>query len=275
MRLEGFAVPDAAAFAAVVEAWSPRTQRYVFGQSARRRVTGPVYTSTSYPERERIPLHGELSYRATPPRWLLLHCAVAPASGGETPLLCGAELLRALPPALVDRFVARGLSYRKVMHGGAASPGPRFGKSWQEHLETDDRSTAIQLLEEDGCAVTLTEDGGLVATATRPAVRDHPSAGRVWAGQTALWHPAGLGQRGQTLLRVLGPDRLPTHVRYGDGSEIDPEDVRLIAHTAFAAASAEPWRPGVVVLVDNWRVLHGRAPFTGPRTIHVALVDDP
>ena len=271
--LEGFTVPDARSFSAVVTAWAGVPRRYVFGQSDREHVLAGVYTASRYPAREAVPLHGELSYRAHPPRWILLHCETPAQQGGETPLLCGAALANALPPALVARFEARGLCYQKYMHGGGA--GPQLGRSWQEHMETTDLDEAVALLEADGCAVTPTPDGGLRVSFSRPALRSHPQAGRVWAAQAALWHPARLGSRGAQLQRLAGAERMPTSVCHADGTPVRTEDIETLLTVAGELAVCRPWQAGAVALVDNWRVLHGRSPYTGTRRVHVALADGP
>lgn len=252
----------------------PAPGRYVFGQSDREPVRGAVYTATAYPAHAAIPLHGELSYVSRPPRWLVFACMQAPESGGETPLACGAAVLDALPPAVRDRFVRQGVAYRKVMHGGVG-PGPHLGKSWQRHFETDDRATVEARLTHEGGVWSWSDDGGLVVTLRRPAVRHHTALGRpVWAAQAVLWDPSHLGERGARLRRLLGAERLPTSVTFGDGEPIAEADLQAIQAAGERVAWRRPWRSGAAVLVDNARVLHGRAPFVGHRRVLVAMGGD-
>jgi alpha-ketoglutarate-dependent taurine dioxygenase len=268
-------VSSAEAVEAAVQELIPVPGRYTFGQSDRAAVRGPVYTSTAYPARAAIPLHGELSYVRRPPRWLVFACLAAPESGGETTLACGAALLDALPATVADRFARRGITYRKVMHGGA-EPGPHLGKSWQRHFETDDRAAVEAHLTREDATWEWGPDGGLVVTLRRPAVRAHADLGRpVWAAQAVLWDPSHLGELGARLRRLLGPHRLPTSVTFGDGGPIAERDLLDIRAAGERVTWPCPWKAGGLLLVDNARVLHGRAPYRGRRQVLVAMGDDP
>lgn len=272
--LEGAGLTTEELVEAAVHELIPAPGRYTFGQSDRDAVRGPVYTSTAYPGHAAIPLHGELSYIRRPPRWLVFACVAAPESGGETTLACGARLLDALPPEVAARFARRGVQYRKVMHGGEG-PGPHLGKSWQRHFETDDRDAVEARLVREDAAWTWGPDGGLVVTLRRPAVRAHPDLSRpVWAAQAVLWDTSHLGPRGARLRRLLGPDRLPTSVTFGDGEPIPERDLLDIRAAGERVTWRCPWRAGDLLLVDNTRVLHGRAPFAGHRRVLVAMGDD-
>jgi hypothetical protein len=60
---------------------------------------------------------------------------------------------------------------------------------------------------------------------------------------------------------------------YGDGTPIEAETLENI-HAAYEQATvAFPWQPGDILMVDNMLVAHGRAPFSGPRRIVVAMAE--
>lgn len=239
---------------------------YTEGQSPRDRVRGHIYTSTRYPASERVPMHHELSYRAAPPDLLVLLCVCPPRSGGQTPLLDGQAFLGRMPAALRVCFEARGVCYRKTMHGGFG-----FGRSWQQHFEIDDRDAVERFLVEEGADWTWLPDGALRVTQTRPAISTHPRTGaRVWHNQATLWHPTHLGDRGAKLRHLLG-DRVPTDVCWEDGSAIDDALIAAVRAAEYAHATRFDWEAGDLLLVDNHRVAHGREPFLGDRLVLVAM----
>jgi alpha-ketoglutarate-dependent taurine dioxygenase len=252
---------------AALRALGVAPQPYTEGQSPRTRLFGQIYTSTEYPPAAAIPLHHELSYRAHPPALLAFLCARAPGSGGETPLLDGARFVEDGPPEVIDAFRGRALTYRKRMHGGFG-----LGKSWQDHFETADRDVVEAALRADGADFQWTGQGGLVVEQRRPALQPHPRSGALcWRHQATLWHPSHLGPAGLRLRAALGSDALPTDVRWEDGAPIDDALIEAARAAEWAQARARPWAAGDLLLVDNLRVAHGRAPFTGPRSVLVGM----
>lgn len=277
MLLRGLGLRSARDFEVALAGFEERPRRYIEGQSQRDPVRGDIYTSTAYPAAERIPLHHELSYTADPPPFLAFFCEVAPQEGGATPLLDGRRMLQAMPDTLRRAFDGRGIRYIKTMHGG----GLGFGKSWQEHFETDDRDAVSRHLAASGAAFTWLEDGGLRTAQVRPAIAPHPATGEPrWFNQLTLWHISRLGARGQRLTRLLGEDRLPTHATFEDGTPIPDALVDAVRALEWQTSSRFPWEEGDLLMLDNLLVAHGREPFDGPRRVLVAMgggpaLDDP
>lgn len=252
---------------AALRALGVEPQPYTEGQSPRTRLFGQIYTSTAYPAAASIPLHHELSYRAAPPALLSFLCAQPAAAGGETPLLDGARFVEDGPPEVIDSFRGRSLCYRKRMHGGFG-----LGKSWQAHFETDDRAAVEATLAADGATFDWTADGGLLVEQLRPALQPHPRTGALcWRHQATLWHPSHLGAAGLRLRAAVGADALPTDVRWASGAPIDDALIEAARAAEWAHARLRPWVAGDLLLVDNLRVAHGRAPFTGPRAVLVGM----
>jgi alpha-ketoglutarate-dependent taurine dioxygenase len=266
----GFEVADAPGFARVAQAFGRPLQAYVEGQSQRERVHGRVYTSTSYPARERVTLHNELSYVAAPPRHIFFCCLVPAAEGGETPIVDGRRVLEWLPPPVLEAFRSRGIQYVKNMHGGGTGSG--FGKSWQEHFETDEREAVEAHLRANGVDFEWLADGTLRTRQVRPALGRHPETGEaIWFNQASLWHVSNLGRHGRTLLRTLGEAHLPTHACFENGEPIADELLAAVRATTWERASFFPWQAGDVLWLDNHLVAHGRSPFSGERRILVAM----
>ena len=64
-------------------------------------------------------------------------------------------------------------------------------------------------------------------------------------------------------------------VRFGDGSPLSPDVIAMLEYVENTwlpdHASSTEWICGDVLLIDNHRVLHARAPFTPSRSILAAL----
>lgn len=265
--LRGLIPAETGAFDAALKVLAPDLKPYTEGQSQRSRVEGRIYTSTEYPPDQEIVLHNELSYTREPPRRLFFFCLLPPETGGETPIVDCRRLHAVLDPDVRDPLVERGVRYVKNMHGGTG-----FGKSWQDHFETDDRDVVGSYLHAAEVEHRWGEDDSLWTSQARPAAVPHPVTGEtVWFNQADLWHWSALGTRGASLLRVMGPDRLPTNACYGDGEAIPVEHMDATRETRWREAARFPWEAGDLLVLDNHLVAHGRRPFTGERRILVAM----
>ena len=270
--LRGFAAPAAPeAFADVVSllAGRERPLSYVHGNSPRTKVSGAnVYTSTEYPPELAIPLHNEMSYARRWPAHLFLHCLVAPASGGRTPIADGREFLRRLPAGVRRRFTDRGVLYLQNLHAGVG-----LGRSWQQTYETDDRAVVEEHLRDFEVDFEWTSGGGLRTRQRRPATVVHPGLGaEVWFNQADQWHWSGAGPGlGAELLDLLGEDDLPTSCRHGDGSPLVLDDLVEIRRAGERSAVGFDWTPGDLLVLDNVLLAHGRQPYSGARRILLAM----
>ncbi len=69
----------------------------------------------------------------------------------------------------------------------------------------------------------------------------------------------------------LGVANLPSDAEFGDGTPI-PDEVIDQIHAAYQRHSvALDWKPGDLVMLDNQRFAHGRAPYDGRRRVLVAM----
>ena len=267
LLFRGFALTRPEEFHAVVKSYDSDPLPYVEGQSQRTRVMANIYTSTEYPPDQKITLHNELSYVQTPPRRLFFFCEIAPGTGGETPIADCRRVYERIEPAMRSRFVERGIRYVKNMHGGKG-----FGKSWQDHFETSDRSAVEEHLAASGEEFRWKPDDTLWTSQKRPAVIEHPETGEtIWFNQADLWHYTNLGSKGEALRRMVGEEELPTNAYYGDGTPIDAADLAAIREISWQEATVFPWIQGDLLILDNWLVSHGRKSFSGERKILVAM----
>jgi alpha-ketoglutarate-dependent taurine dioxygenase len=266
----GFEVDDAQKFATFVAATGGRSTYYRFGSTPRKLVTGQIYTSTEYPAQREIPLHSENAYHTVWPRRLAFCCLVPAASGGETPIADLQDVSRSIGVQLLERLESAQVQYVRHFHEG-------IDLSWREVFQTADRDELARICAANGIRHEWLGPAGqpLRTVQVCQGVIRHPlTAERLFFNQAHLFHATSLGAAvAATMREALGPDRLPRHARYGDGSEIADEDIARI-HEAFRANSlAVTWRRGDVLWIDNTQVAHGRRPFQGPRTVLAALLD--
>jgi len=263
----GIATPEQ--FHAAVGRFGDPLTSYRGGNTPRSAVTDGVFTSTEYPPEYEISLHNELSYAHAWPRLLFFCCLVPARSGGATPVCDGRALLAELDPAVRDRFVEHGVTYRQHLHGGYG-----LGKSWQQTFETEDRDEVERFLDAADMTYEWTEDGGLRTASSRPATRVHPDTGEtVWFCQADQWHPSGLPPaEAEELLELFDDEAdLPNSVTFGGGQPIPASDLEQIRVAAKRHEMAFPWQAGDVMIVENMLALHGRHPFQGERRVLVSM----
>ncbi len=129
-----------------------------------------------------------------------------------------------------------------------------------EHFETSDRAEVENYLRRNDIEFEWLTDRSLRTSATRPGVAVHPLTGeKHWFNQANLWHLSNLEQRHQErMVRLFGPDRLPTQASYGDGSPIDAEGLDRVREVLWVEAVFFPWQHGDVVVLGNSPVANGR-----------------
>lgn len=265
--LRGFSAISQQDFEAFVDVSIPNTANYIEGATPRTKLSGSVYTSTEFPQDEEIKLHNELSYTLTPPSRLAFFCLQPPATGGQTQIADMAKVFQALDSEVVDEFEHRGgwLLRRNYGNGFGPSVFKAFGV---ENLDEIKRYCANAKVD-----VEVISDSHVITQQVRPAVHKHPqSKADIWFNHVAFWHPSSLCPK---ILKQLGEvfsqAELPFGTYFGDGSEIPRATIEHIRSVIAAQETMFDWRQGDLLLVDNWRVAHGRKPYSGDRKILVAM----
>ena len=59
-------------------------------------------------------------------------------------------------------------------------------------------------------------------------------------------------------LNMRGGSKCGFHTTYGDGTEIDERDARHIRDIMWKNMVFNRWRKGDIVMIDNFRISHGR-----------------
>jgi hypothetical protein len=266
LLFRGYPVHDVTDFEAVVRAFSGEPLTYQERSSPRHSIKGNVYTSTDYPPDEEIFLHNENSYQAVWPRVVYFYCDREPETLGATPLADIRRVHRAIDPAVREEFRRRGWMVVRNYR-------PNFGVAWPEVFGTDDRAKVRRYCAQRGMVAEWLADDHLRTRAVRAAAYVHPVTGEdVWFNHITFFHHTSLDEDLQEgLLGMFGEDGLPTNTYYGDGAPI-PADVIAHLRSCYRAESRRfDWRHKDVLLVDNMLAAHGREPFTGPRSIAVAM----
>jgi alpha-ketoglutarate-dependent taurine dioxygenase len=228
--------------------------------------SGNVQTPVPYSARRKLLWHNENTFGDKWPGRILFACAVAPDSGGETPLADTRAMYRALRGPARSRFSELGITYQRTY-------GTGVGLSWQQVFQTADPAEAEGKCRSADVQFEWGEGNRLRTRQTRPAIVKHPVTSElVWVAQPQHWHPACLDpQTRESLVAVLGEDRLPRDCFFGDGSRIEAEIMNDLCAAYQEHETSFSWQPGSAVLIDNLILAHGRNPYAGERKILVAM----
>jgi alpha-ketoglutarate-dependent taurine dioxygenase len=262
----GFAVRDAQDLSEAVSAYSPNIMRYAERSTPRSYLGHGIFTSTEYPAHSAIPLHNENSYAAVFPRLQWFCCLVPAQSGGGTTLADGMAVFESIGTALRTRIEKEGVLYIRNFH-------PHVDLDWRDAFQVADRAQLEEVLQRKGIRHEWISDSQLRTLQLRPGVLVHPRCERrVWFNQAHLFNELSLApELLRALRRLYGDDDLPRTTRFGGGGRLSAQEIADI-ESAYARHTHEIcWQSGDVVLVDNMRIAHGRAPYSGERKVLVAM----
>lgn len=264
--LRGFEVPSVDAFRGFAASFGHPLLSYEFGSTPRSQVGGGVYTSTEYPADQHIPLHNEQAYTREWPMKIWFHCVTAAPVGGETPIADSRAIHRRMPESIRRRF-APGVLY--VRHYG------EFDLPWQQVFNTPDRARVEAYCRRQGIRFEWQDDGGLRTEQLCQATAVHPRTGEtVWFNQAHLFHASNLPPEvRESLLELLGPDRMPRTTCFADGSPMPDALLDEVRAVLAAETVSFRWEAGDVLMLDNMLAAHARAPFQGPRKVVVAMAE--
>jgi len=189
-------------------------------------------------------------------------------SGGETPIADMRRVSAAIGPALLDKFEVNRVRY--VRHYR-----PRVDLAWETVFQTADRQQLAQFCTDNDIVHEWLDKETLRTVQVCQGTAYHPDTGeRVFFNQAHLFHRSSLGAAAsKAMTDAFGHDRLPRNAYFGDGSELQAEDLEHIRAAYRTEASSFKWRSGDVLLLDNMQVAHGRMPFKGKRRVLAALLD--
>lgn len=232
---------DKAGFVAFTERYVPSFMEYVGGANNDRgsAMTGSntVLTVTGGNTLgQAIPLHGEMFYTTYRPATLFFCCQRPADADGETTICDGVAIWNALPDEIRTLFETKKIRYRRVYNDDA----------WQKVYKTDDLSEVRKLCEETGVEFVDHSDGTFDTVHIDTAWSD-TSAGRSFINSMIVW-------ASREFIAKIDDSQ----VRWEDGSPIDPAILYKIHQISEDLTQNIAWEPGMVAIVDNRRVMHGR-----------------
>lgn len=264
----GFAIPSVEAFGAFAAAITPELLDYVERAAPRTQLDRGVYTSTEYPADQWIPLHHEMSYSHNWPTKLFFFCDTEPDQGGRTPFAEDRRVFHQIPAEVKEPFLRKKVMYVRNYGEGVDMP-------WQEVFQTTDRNAVEAYFRRTATEFEWLDQNRLRTRMIRQAVATHPRTGdTLWFNHAHMFHMSNMPEavRG-ALLEEFSPEELPRNAFYGDGQPIETETLDIIRRMYVRASISFPWQKGDVLLLDNFLVSHGRAPYQGARKICVAMAE--
>src|SRR3546814_637490 len=82
--LRGFAIPDTAAFNAMIERYDTDPMGYAGGLTPRSNISGKVFEASRVPADQKIILHQEMGYLPSYPKMVAFYCLTPSETGGCT-----------------------------------------------------------------------------------------------------------------------------------------------------------------------------------------------
>jgi alpha-ketoglutarate-dependent taurine dioxygenase len=263
-----FRVDSAARFQQFARALAPELLDYRERAATRREVAKNIYTSTEYPHNQAIPLHHEMSYSHNWPTKIWFYCAQPAQAGGATPIANDRKVFKLIDPAIKEQFLRKNVMYVRNF-------GEGLDLSWQEAFQTTNRADVEEYCSHARMTCEWRDGDRLRTRAVRQTVVTYPRTGEtIWFNHAHMFHVSNVEQSArEALLAHFKDDELPRNAFYGDGSPIESSILSEIRQVYSDAAIAFRWQQGDVLLLDNFLVSHGREPFTGPRSVLVAMAE--
>ena len=226
--------------------------------------TDKVFTANEAPREVEIFLHHEMAQTPTYPKNIFFFCKSASETGGETPLCRSDQLYEALlkaDKALVESFEKFGVIYNSIMSSVDELISGQ-GRSWQKTLGVSSKNDAEAKLSKLGYSWNWIEDDNLsVTTKTLQATKELGNGQKSFFNQVIA---ASLGWKKNSENQIAP-------VRFGNGEEIKESYIELISELAQSLTLLRSWQDHDILLIDNYRVMHGRKPFAGNKNREVLV----
>ncbi|NEO31829.1 MAG: hypothetical protein F6K36_15605 [Symploca sp. SIO3C6] len=245
------------------------------------------------------------------PTHILFFCPQVAASGGETPVIDMKSVLSDLPARLKHRCSQTCLAIKLFWVSTQKRlfdvrlwkwPWFRSPKPWQAVFNTEDRDVVETKCHNAGRQVEFEwlTNGDLIASYSMPIISPHPTTKEmVWTGWFPRFHIWGCCIEAWFVSKYQGKFRswlvffilfLITFVQicleklipgcrkyrvldvtFEDGSSLSVWDVYHIVKSYWQNSELLSWQEGDILILDNYRMGHGRLPFTGKRRVYTAF----
>lgn len=240
---------------------------YLAGNSPREYLGNNIYTASEYSSDLDISPHTEMSYLKDRPRWISFSCKVAAASGGETSITSMAEVAKALPQHITDKFRRQNIKYKRLMKKENG-----IGKSWIETFNTEIPQEVEKILDLQRLNYRWSENHEFLwVDHLGPGIVSHSETGQdIWLNQAEQWHPSSLPEDVEEYFKSMEIEP-PHDVSFEDGSLIDRDDLSEVRKTISEKTVYFGLQSGQVMIFDNNYMAHGRKAFNGFRKIFVSI----
>ncbi|KZN52843.1 hypothetical protein N474_02710 [Pseudoalteromonas luteoviolacea CPMOR-2] len=262
LLIRGLKIHGSTQFGNILEkVFGGKLLEYSYRSTPRTEMRGNVFTATEYPEHEIIPQHNENAYSRSWPNRIGFLCLIPPETGGQTPISDSRLIYDRLPADVREKFEKTGVMYvRNYSH---------LDLPWQEVFQTENKEDVERFCADNGLKFKWFDNGNLRTEQINPAVQYHPETKeKLWFNQAHLFNVHSLAEdMRETLISTLGEDGVPRHTFYGDGTEIEPDVIKLINDLYESTKIRFDWQKGDLLLLDNMLFTHGRESFTGTRKV--------
>jgi alpha-ketoglutarate-dependent taurine dioxygenase len=205
-----------------------------------------------------LPLHMERGYSPLKPELVMFHVVTPSPVGGESLLGSGERVLAALPPAMVERFRRTRLMYRHVWEPEAWRG--RYGAT---------RDEVARVLAHRPDILDVRFDGELLhySYLVSAIVRSRLGGGDAFCNNI----------EGAWEVQIASPEtRRAVHehvVMFEDGAPMTGDIIAAVRAAVDSVTEVHAIQAGDVEVLDNYRVMHGRRSFEGPRVMHTIMAD--
>lgn len=218
-------------------------------RQALRQQAGDGYTTEVFRDNFILLGHAEGTYRPypPPPEICFFMCITAPvAAGGETTVIDGAAMLRAIPEPLRSRLEEQGVVYECLWEEAR----------WQAEFGVQDLNELYVLLESLPALRFSVHQHTLHLFVPAPAIISARDGQKVFVN-SILTHLHQITHPRYADLPVY--TRKTNHVYFGDNGELLSEkDINALIDAHDQVLHRHRWQPHDILILDNTRYMHGR-----------------
>ncbi|MEJ7596930.1 MAG: TauD/TfdA family dioxygenase [Kofleriaceae bacterium] len=205
-----------------------------------------------------LPLHMERGYSPLRPELVMFHVVTPSTVGGESLMCHGARVLAALSPATRDRLRASRLLYRHTWEPEAWQG--RYGTTPDEVARLFERTPGIVGFRFDG---ELLHYDYVISAIVRSRLGGDEGFVNNLEG---MWD---VQNAPRALLRAVHAHS----VQFEDGEPISQDLIDEVHAAVVSSTETHQTRACDVIVLDNYRVMHGRRAFEGERVMHTIMAD--
>jgi alpha-ketoglutarate-dependent taurine dioxygenase len=206
-----------------------------------------------------LPLHMERGYSPLKPELVLFHMLKPSPVGGESLLCSGARVIDELKPTVLETLRTKRLKYRHAWEPEAWRG--RYGATPEDVARLFAGIPAVVEHRFEGDVLHYTY---VVSAIVRSRLGGREAFANNFLGAWLIEHAP----------KDKRPPAIYEHsMRFEDDSPISAELFGDVQDAVRRATEAHDLQAGDIVLLDNYRFMHGRNAFEGERVMHTIMAD--